>query len=285
MPTTTPSRSDGTQKRRIELAFGPVTVVFNPPLIHVMVTEPSRETFERLGPPRVFQGDRAQHLTIPLEPLPRGPTAGKLNIHLTYGAGSKSFRHTVALVAPDEVQAAIEPAAMALVRHFIRVTQRVMVEDLRAQGFWAVLPSETAEAWAIDHAERLRWKLRITEARLERAGQEFEWYDLAVLDELRDDPNHKTVMLVDDSEQKALFVTYHSEGLGPTKPPGWYAFPLNENCFKGILDEAMVAALRPAFFEALLEIARELQADVDVTAIEQALARAQGMSVPASHVL
>jgi hypothetical protein len=87
------------QKRHITLFLGDLVVVINPPLVHLSIGgAPSRRTYERLGPKRLFGGKRAHHLTIPLEPMERGPDAGKFNVHLTYLDAGRSRHVTVAML-------------------------------------------------------------------------------------------------------------------------------------------------------------------------------------------
>jgi len=263
------------QKPRIELFWGDLVVVLNPPLVHVSIaSSPSRRTYERLGPPRLFRGDRAHHLTIPLEPRNRGPHAGKYDIHLTYHSGPRLHHETVAALAPGDIEAAFKPLTVALLSHYLRVARRVTIESLQHAGYLVMLPDDEAKAWLEEHATLRRWKLRITDAKLERMTERFEWFDVSIIDELREMHEYKTLSLFCERDGSALTIGYQPNGLGPQHPPGWYAMPMDDD-FRAILDETFLVALGPAFFEAALVIARELQAGVDIDALEAGLVRAR----------
>lgn len=271
-------RSELVQRPRIEIAAGAYHLIVNPPFLHVAVTQPSKETFECLGPPRFFNGERAQHLTIPLEPLQHGPNVGKYNVHLTYGAGGKSRRRTVALLAPTDLEQTFLPIAKALHQYALRAMRPVTIEGLRREGYVALLMSEHATRWADERMLSPRWKLRVTESKFMRALQEYEVYEVDILDDLRDHIDQESVMVV-GPKQDLLAVNFRQEPWGPDHPRGWYVMRVEQDGFKSIIENEFFARLGQPFFDALIDIARELQADIDAEALLRARERAPRSSV------
>lgn len=261
------------QKRHIELFLNGLVIVINPPFVHLSITGlPSKRTYERLGPPRLFRGERARHLTIPLEPYQWGKNAGKIDIHLTYLDGGRPRHVTIAMLTPQAIAASFKPIADALLDHYLRVVRRVTVEELRGQGYSVMLPTEEAEAWLDEHAEMRRWKLRLTDNTFERLTEHVDLYDPEVMNELRDAPEWQTLTLIREFDAPGLSVGYQPRGLGPERPPGWYAMPLDDTIGTAV-DAVSPTAFGPPVYEALIVIARELQAEIDVDALERARER------------
>lgn len=258
---------------------GDLVVIVRPPLIHLSVRTPSRDTFNRLGPPQLFRGERAQHVTIPLEPKSHGPLVGRYDVHLTYQDGDRPHHHTVAALTPTDVEAAFRPIAVELARHYLRVVQRVTVEELRRDGFLAVLPSEELEVQADEHFSARRSRLRVTAASFRRLAEQFEFYEPEVLDDLTEDFERKAVFMYSEQSKTSIAVAYHADGFGPYHPPGWYAIPA-DGSFTAIVERAFLPALGPAFYDAMLLIARELQMGIDIDALELARARAAAALAP-----
>jgi hypothetical protein len=260
------------QKRHITLLLGELVVVINPPFIHLSTcAEPSRRALEKLGPPRLFRGKRARHVTIPLEPLDYGPDAGKFNIHLTYSDGRRDHHETVAMLTSEAIAAAFKPIADATLDQYLRVVQRVTIEQLRKDGYGVLLPSDEAEAWIDEHAEMRRWQLRVKKSTFQRMAEHLEIYDPEIMDELRmvDEYKEMALTLVREGDEQALSVGFQPRGLGPERPPGWYATPV-DHTIGDVMDAVAPASFGPAFYEALIVIARELQADLDIEAVERA---------------
>jgi hypothetical protein len=261
----------------IEFFVGDLVVIINPPYVHLAVARTSPRTRQRLGPPRFFGGQRAQHLTIPLEPLSYGRDAGKFNIHLTYLAKPEPYRYPVVRLTPEEIEAKFRPLAAALLAHYARVVRQVTVEALRADGFVVIVPRENAPTW-VDRKlnERRRWKIHVDDATIMRFAENFEFYDAAVLDDLAEESEDErdSVMLVNERDGAMFGLIYRPDGLGPDHPPGWYASPVNAD-FRTLIEEVFMVGLGPAFYERLIDVARELEAEVDLDAIERALARAR----------
>lgn len=260
----------------ITVLLDDLVVILNPPYLHLSVREPSRRTYERLGPPRFFRGERAKHLTIPFEPLRRGPDAGRFNIHLTYPDGPRWHRVQVAAVAPGDVDAVFRPMAEALKDHYLQVVQPVTIDGLRRAGYEVLLPDDAVRAWIDEHAELRRWKLRVTDAKVERFADRFEVFDVEVMDELREQAETGTIMLYRERDGAMLAVGYRKDGLGSDQPVGWFAMPVDDS-FRRIIDRTLPTVLGAPFYERLLDIIRELQAEADIDAIEHALAVARAM--------
>jgi hypothetical protein len=265
------------------LLFDELVLVWNPPYVHVSCAgPPSRETLEKLGPPRLLGGTRADHLTIPLEVRRRGPHAGRLNIHLTYGTGRDCPRVTVAALAPESIAPAIKPFEVALLRYYLSKVRLVTVDSLRRDGYVFTTLNAEAEAWLDERTEQRRWKERVTEKRLDRAMERaIAVRDVEILDELRDDLRLQPLAAVRQSDGFMISVGFQPNGLPPNRPPGWYAMPMN-NGFAEVLDQAIGAALPPAFYDAAIEIVRELQAPANVDALIAGRARAQALRSPSA---
>jgi hypothetical protein len=124
MKNSTPTSIVETQRYHLTLIAGDFALTLRPPLVIIRFDSPScQEVLRRLGPPRLFHGMRADHLTIPLEPVKCGPMAGLINIHLTYGAGRDSHHETVARLEPKGIEAAFRPFAQGLCSYFLGLLQ------------------------------------------------------------------------------------------------------------------------------------------------------------------
>src|SRR5262245_48948944 len=129
MKNSTPTSSAVTQRLQFTVLAGNLALTLKPPFLIIRFGGPPRQDLLRhLGPPQLFQGKRADHLTIPLEPMKYGPLAGFINIHLTYGTGDDAHHETVARLKPEEIEAAFRPFAQSLSSYYIRSARRVTVE-------------------------------------------------------------------------------------------------------------------------------------------------------------
>lgn len=275
MKHSSPSRSEPTPKTNKTLLLDRLVLVWNPPLVHVSFSgPPSRATLEKLGPPRLFRGERARHLTIPLDVRCHGALAGRLDIHLTYGYGRGAHHETVVALDPKTIAAALEPLGAALGAYYRATARMVTINELRREGYVVALLTEDAEAWLDERARANRWVQRVTESKLDKATEEsLEFFDVEILNELRDDPRYQPTMAVREADGFTISVGYQSRGVGPDRPPGWYAMPI-KNEFSRLMDDWAAVAVGPAFYESMLVIARELQAPMDVDALLADYARA-----------
>jgi hypothetical protein len=225
---------------------------------------------------------RADHLTIPLEVLPHGPTAGRLNIHLTYGTRRESRRITVAALAPESIAPAIRPFEVAMLRYYLSKVRRVTVDGLRSAGYVLTTLNGAAEAWLDERVEQRRWTERLTDARLDRAvEQSIDVRDVGMLDELRGDARLQPVIAVRQSDGFTISVGFQPNGLPPNRTPGWYAMPMGDR-FSRVIDKVIAATLPPAFYDAAIEIVRELQAPANVDAL--LAGRAQSLALRSRNV-
>jgi hypothetical protein len=253
-------------KQHIELFLDGIVLIINPPLLHVSFSRPqSPHARARLGPPRLFRGLRADHLTIPLEPLAHGPNRGKLNVHLTYGNGPDAHRETIALLSPTELVAAFKPASEEVLRFYLSIARPVTWQSLRNDGYSVLLPSEEAEAQLDERLARRRWRFRLTKQSFQALISGFELYDPELLVELEGDAESRSLTVFNETTGDAYCIGYQSFGLGPDRPPGWYAIPLDDSV-KRLMDGMIPQLLGPTGYETVRIIARELEADIDLDA-------------------
>lgn len=269
-------------RQHLQVYLGPLCVILRPPLLHISVRgAPSAEIFKRLGPPCLYRGERADHLTIPLIPKEEGANAGKFNIHLTYVQGSHRRHVSVATLTPEQIDAALQPVAMELLELYVSAARRVTVDELRRDGFVVVLPSDELE----ENAERLlsakRTELRLNQGSFARLAQNFECYEPEVLTDLVGGDPYKSIMATTEDGASTMFVRYRPNGLGQDSEPGWFAMPADLK-FGDLLEKKFFLGLGPSFFDALVVVARELQLDIDVDKIEHARACAAAASIPRS---
>jgi hypothetical protein len=185
---------------------------------------------------------------------------------------------TVAAVAPESIALAIKPFEAALYAYYSSKVQLVTIDSLRQDGYVLTTLHDEAEAWLDERIEQRRWKERITDSRLDRAMERATAVrDVEILNELRDDPRLQPVTAVRQSDGFMVPVGFQPNGLPPDRPPGWYAMPM-DNGFSKILDKVFATALPPAFYDAAIEIVRELQAPADVDALIAGRTRALALS-------
>jgi hypothetical protein len=273
MKQTTPSRSK-MQRAHKTVLIEDLVLIWNPPLIHVGFSRPSRETFEKLGPPRLFDGERAEHLTIPLVPMSYGPMAGRLHVHLTYGAGAERRHFTVAAIDPGAIDDALKPVGDALGVYYRRRARPVTIEGLRREGYVVGVLTDNAKDWLDNRACVTRWKERVTDARMLRAFDDgFEFLDVGVLEELRSDPRQHPAFAFREPDGFTISVGYQPHGVPPDNRPGWYALPADGG-MRRVMDEALSGVLSTEVYDAFITIARELQAPMNIDAMLRGRARA-----------
>lgn len=274
MKNLTPLRNATAPKNRITLLVGKLAVTLNPPYLHIgFGGSPSQVTLRELGPPRLMGGLRANHLTIPFEAMKAGPLAGYINVHLTYRVGTESRHVTVAKISPEAIAVALKPFAEALGAYYLATARHVTLEELQRDGYKAVLFNASAERWLDERLSTPRWKERLTRSRLERIGTQLEFIDAELIEDMRLGHGYQTITFMRESDAFALSVGYQPLGLGPERPPGWYAMPLI-NGIEAIFDALLPCAFGVEFYDTLMMIGRELQADIDLDALRRGRARA-----------
>lgn len=274
MQNSTPTSNVGTQRYHLTVLAGSLALTVRPPFIIVRASgAPCQDVLRRLGRPQRFHGQRADHLTIPLEPMGHGPMSGLINIHLTYGTGRERHHETVALLDPQDVEAAFRLLAHGVYSYYLRAARRVTPEDLRREGYVAVELSEDAQHWLEERTSSGRWEERITRRKLAQLGPHIERRDAQIIEDLRRSGNSQPAFLIREADGTALSVGYLPNGLGPDHPAGWYAVPVNRGVL-GVFEELLPTAFGPAFYDTLIEIARELQVGIDLDGVMRARAKA-----------
>lgn len=277
MQNSTPTSNVETQRYHLTVLAGSFAVTIRPPLVHIAW---SGSPCGRFGPPQLFHGRRADHLTIPLAPMRDGPMAGLINIHLTYSTGRRRHHQTVAALAPQAIEAAFRPVVHGILSYYVRSARRVTVEDLQREGYRVLAFSNDAERWLDERTSPGRWRERLTNRKLEGIEQHLELYDPQVLDDLHHSGGRQSAILVRETDGVALSVGYNPTGLGPDHPPGWYAVPVNRGIF-GVFEELLSTAFGPELFDTLIVIARELQVGIDLDGVTRARTRA--LSAQSAH--
>src|SRR5665213_1221622 len=103
-----------------------------------LVTPPPRVRAARSGDrPRLYCGQKAAHLSIPLRDDPRGRYPGKLWVHLTYGDG---HHEEVAVLDPGKLAGVFKILGDALLERYREETFRVTPEELADKELEILLP-------------------------------------------------------------------------------------------------------------------------------------------------
>lgn len=216
----------------------------------------------RFGAPQIYRGQRADHLTIPLQPKRSGHDRGRINIHLTWSDGA---HWTVASLDPADLAMRAEQFGE---RFCVWMLDRVWPLDLEvaaAEGFFAMLPNEAAasslQSFVVNPPRQFRARPKEIE---DRALELLELFPPNAIDgrlvrEMYGNAPVPLIRVIGDQVETGRMV-YYDEGLGG-QPAGWYRMP-DDREITELCDEVIAEVLSPGVRELIHVVARELQVDL-----------------------
>lgn len=225
--------------------------------------------------PRLHGGQRADHLSIPLEPRSKGKHAGRIWIHLKYPDG---HREEIATPSPEELQNFFARVQEYVEARFLRSVSRVIPTELSTKGYQLLVYDEDfIKVLDATFKTSKPTAYRVSRSRIDRMvdGAWLVGTDVLEhleLDELPKEPLVAACFEEETSGAPNLFLKYYTQG-PDGNCPGWFAWPttwLPQDFIAELLNQHVGAPI----WEFLKTIANELGLDLDMTKLEQMIAQA-----------
>lgn len=251
---------------KYSVSFGCCTLSIDDEFLVVRLAEPGC-----LAPsgmvPTLHKGMWADHLSIPLKPMARGPHKGKYNLHLTYEDGAHV---SVAIIDPADSQRvgiAIEAGMLEVMRQALSgKIQRIDSAWLTARGYEILFPDPEKYPELMRACfQQGKRHFRVSEKRIEGLVEGIVIDDPTIIDD--EDFRSIDLALVKavhlDGEAPSLHLHYDSKARWGGDP-AWYAWPYDWMRQSAEHLMAMISrVLGPRVWECIRTICVEMGLPVD----------------------